>query len=359
MKKTVASTLTAAVILGMASTSFAAPVDDEVAALKARVAELERMIREQQQQNNNNAQKSEVRNLDSRVTELEDKSSKPTLMDKFNITGELRYRYWNRYKNPDFSRLELRLFPTFTIDEHFAVKARLTGKYDNFQDDTGSGDDWKANFAYLESKYGNLQVNAGKLPLYTNADKGLIADDFFSGVQVMFGNKAKVQINGGSWSTAGNYIGAEVNGKFTDSLSAGVGYHHFKRGGTDDKQNIIAGGLDYKFNPDFGLFGSVAHNTEADNDKTAYNIEANYKGANKNEKASWGAYVAYRYIPSTVSFAPTYDTYARDAGKKGFELGTTWTPYKNTLTKFAYFHGKKFNNAGDDRTFFARASFFF
>ena len=47
------------------------------------------------------------------------------------------------------------------------------------------------------------------------------------------------------------------------------------------------------------------------------------------------------------------------ADKKGFEVGATWTPYKNTLTKLAYFHGKRFVTDADDRTFFARASIFF
>ena len=360
MKKSVASALTAAVVLGVASTSFAAPTDEEVAELRARIAELERIIREQ---NNNNAQKSEVRNLDSRVSELEEKSSQPSLSDRFNITGELRYRYWNLYKNPDYSRLELRLFPTFKIDEHFTVRSRVTGQYNNFHDDNASA--WAMTFAYLESKYDKFQLNIGKLPLFTNVDQGLVIDDFYSGVQAIIGDKTKFTVNAGHWDPAHaaggryNYVGAEVSGNLSDNFNAGVAYHYLKQGGTDNKESIIAGGLGYKFNPDFGLFGAVAHNTEADNDKTAYNIEANYKGANRNEKASWGAYVAYRYAPATASLAPTYDTYARVAGKKGFEVGATWTPYKNTLTKIAYFHGKRFVNDVDDRTFFARASVFF
>jgi hypothetical protein len=353
MKKSIASALTAAVVLGIASTTFAAPLDDEVAALKARVAELERIIREQNNSTANNRR--DVADLDSRVTDLE-RTGKDSWVNKFKLNGELRARYWHVKDSPDFSRLEIRLLPTFTIDEHLAVKARFTGTYNNFHDDNSAA--WATNFAYLEAKYNNFQLNAGKLPLFTNVDQGLVADSFFSGAQAIFGGQTKFTVNAGRWSGAGNYIGAEVQRKFNDSFNAGIGYHYFKERGVDNKESIITGGLGYKFNKDFGLFGAVAHNTKAESKKTAYNIEANYKGANRNVKSSWGAYVAYRYAPSTVSLAPTYDTYGRTTGKKGFELGATWTPYKNTLTKIAYFHGKTFSDV-NDRTFFARASVFF
>ena len=361
MKKSVASALTAAVVFGVASTTFATPTDEEVAELRARIAELERII---QEQNNSNARKSDVNELDSRVSELEDKSSKSSdLLDRFNITGELRYRYWNLYKRPDVSQLQLRLFPTFKIDDHFTVKSRLTGSY-TMNEDTETNA--AVTYAYLESKFGNFQINAGKMPLFTNVDQGLVADDFFSGLQIITGgDKFKFALNGGHWDSDGDtltdargYVGAEITGKFNDNFDAGVGYHYAKIGGTDDKVSIVTGGLGVNFAEDWRLFGAVAHNTKADEDKTAYNIELNYKGANRNEKSSWGAYVAYRYVPDTVGLAPTYDTF-RVADKKGFEIGATWTPYKNTLTKLAYFHGKRFVTDADDRTFFARASIFF
>lgn len=359
MKKSIASALTLAVVLGAASTTFAAPTDQEVEALKERVAALESLIREQnrviQEQNRSTASRRDVNELDYRLANLERSSSNNSWIDKFNIGGELRYRYWNLDKRPDFSRLEIRLLPTFTIDNHFAVKARFTGTYNNFQDDNDAA--WATNFAYLESKFDNFQVNAGKLPLFTNADQGLVADDFFSGVQAIFGTDTKIQVNAGNFDGS-NYIGAEATKTFTDKINAGLGYHYLKQGGTDNEANIIAGGIGFKINEDFGLFGAVAHNTEANNDKTAYNLEGNYKGANRKVKASWGAYAAYRYVPGTVTTYSTYDTFGRVKGKKGFEVGATWTPYQNTLTKLAYFHGKTFGGV-DDKTLFARASIFF
>ena len=358
MKKSIASALTAAVVFGAASTSFATPTDEEVAELRARIAELERII--QQQQSNSNINSKEVSNLDSRVTDLE-KSQKNSLADRFSIGGELRWSYWNRYKNPDASNLQLRIMPNFKIDDHFTVKARFRAQH-NTQNDTraySSNTAFRTDWFYLESKFDKLQVNAGKTPLYTNADRGLIVDSDFSGVQVMFGNVAKAQINAGHWSQEGNYVGAEVRGNFTESLSAGVGYHYFKQNSSDDKKSIIAGGIGYKFTPSVELFGAVAHNNKADRDKTAYNIELDYKGANRNVKSSWGVYAAYRYAPDTVSLLPTYNTFGQDKNKKGFEFGASWTPYKGLVTDIAYFHGKYFNNGGNDRTFFARARAYF
>ncbi len=354
MKKSIASALTAAIVLGAASTTFATPTDEEVAQLRARVAELERIIREQQ--SNSNASRRDVNELDSRVTELE-RTGKNPLLEKFSISGELRYRFWNRYKAPDVSQLQLRLFPTFKIDDHFTVKSRITGSY---RMDNDSESNAAMTYAYLESKFNKFQLNAGKMPLFTNSDQGLVADDFFSGVQFIFGDKTKVIVNGGHWDSGiidGNYIGAEVTSNFNDKVDAGIGYHYLKEGGTDNKASIIAGGVGFNIGEDWRLFGAVAHNNKANKDKTAYNIEGSYKGANRNEKGSWGVYAAYRYAPSTVSIVPTYDTFSF-VNKKGFEVGATWTPYKNTLTKLAYFHGKYFGG-GDDRTLFARASIFF
>ncbi len=350
MKKSIASALTAAIVLGVASTSFATPTDEEVQALRERVAELERII---QQQNNSKASQREVDYLDSRVSELE-RTSGDSLSDKLSIGGELRYRFWSRYKASDVSNLQFRLLPTFKVDEHFAVKARINASYD-MNNDTRTF--YRTDYAYLESKFDNFQLNAGKLPLFTNADEGLVADDYFSGLQAIAGEKIKFAVNAGKFS-GDNYVGVEATTNFNDKIDAGLGYHYFKPDSSDNDFSIIAGGVGFNINEDWRLFGAVAHNTEAHSDETAFNIEGSYMGAKKEEKGTWGAYAAYRYIPGNAVVAPTYDTFEQTVNKKGFEVGATWTPYKNTLTKLAYFHGKYFGG-GDDRTLFARASIFF
>ena len=251
--------------------------------------------------------------------------------------------------------MQLRLVPTFKIDDHFTIKARFRGTH-NTQNDARvvTRMDW----AYLEGKFNGVQVNVGKVPLYTNVDRGLFADSDFSGVQVLFGDKNKFGLNLGNFDNYA-YAGAEAQFNTDKALNFGVGYHYSKGNDNKEKVSIITGGVGYKFTPDIELFGAVAHNTEANSDKTAYNIELDYKGAKRNVKSSWGVYAAYRYAPSTASRIPTYSTFTQDANKKGFEIGASWTPYKSIVTDIAYFHGKYFNNGGNDRTFFARARAYF
>ena len=352
MKKSIAAALAATFVFGATSTTFATPTDEEVAELRARIAELERII---QQQNSTTAKKSDVEELNSRVDDIE-KSKGSKLEDKFNIGGELRWSYWNRYKNGDASNLQMRLVPTFKIDEHLTVKARFRGTH-NTQNDARvvTRMDW----AYLEAKYGNFQFNAGKLPLFTNADRGLFADSDFSGVQIITGDQFKFALNLGNWENYA-YAGTELTYSGDGGLSAGVGYHYSKQQDVVNKEkvSVITGGIGYKFNKDVELFGAVAHNTELDDKKTAYNVELDYKGANKAEKGTWGVYAAYRYAPVGVARKSTYNTFGQDDNKKGWEIGGSWTPYKNLVTDLAYFHGKTFADV-KDRTLFARARVFF
>jgi len=350
MKKSLVSALTAAAVLGTMSTTFATPTDAEVAELRARIAELERIIQQQ-----NNAGRRDINELDSRVTDLE-KSGKNSLSEKFNIGGELRWSYWNRYKNPDASNLQLRLVPTFKIDDHFTIKARFRGTH-NTQNDARVVT--RMDYAYLEGKFDNFQVNAGKVPLFTNVDRGLFADSDFSGVQVTTGDRNKFALNLGNFDNYA-YAGVEAQFNTDQDLTFGAGYHYSKQQDVTNKEkvSVITGGIGYKFNPDLELFGAVAHNTEANNDKTAYNVELDYKGAKRNVKSSWGVYAAYRYAPVSAARKPTYNTFGQDANKKGFEIGASWTPYQSIVTDVSYFHGKYFGG-GDDRTFFARARAFF
>lgn len=350
MKKKILSALTTALVLGVVSPTYAAPIDDEVAELRARLAQLERRIAERD---------ARIERESARVSELERdmsyRDSQSSWADKFKVNGEMRYRFWNSNRISDVSRIELRLLPSIQINDNFAVKTRFTAAY-NMNSDTES--EWRANFAYLEGKFDRFQINAGKMPLITEADGGMIADDFFSGVQGIFNinDDASLRVNAGHWDLKSDYIGAEALFAPSENLDLGVGYHHFR----GNKDNIIAGGVGYQLTDDWKLNGAVAHNNKANGHKTAYNIQANYLGEKRNEVGSWGAYAAYRYIGSGVGIVPTYDSYGQTTNKKGFEIGAGYTPFTDTLLKVSYFHGKSFD-AGHptDRTFFARASLFF
>ena len=318
--------------------------------------------------------RAELDSLGVRIEDLEAHS------DKVVWTGELRYRYWNNKTNVDGgddektskNQVQLRLFPTATISDHWKAKARLTASGDPSEDTTG---DVALTYIYAEGNYGKFGINLGKMPFFSDVDEGLIMDDFFSGVQMTYGDKFKAKLNGGRWklgssrmglSDSASYGGLELLYNDGKRFNFGAGYHYFKSDdfanaagyGDENKANIVTVGAGYKFG-DFKLSAAYAKNTKADDFNKAYNFALAYAGANRNKKGSWGAEVAYRYAGDNVSFAPTYDSYGMLSNKKGVDFALSWTPIKNTLTKVSYFHGKTLGTNETTRTLFGRVSFFF
>lgn len=420
MKKSVVSALTTALVIGTTATTFAAanPFSDVPAGHWAynsvtKLAqegviegygdgtflgnrnitryEMAQMIAKAMAKNPQGASKAELDklaaefreeldNLGVRVAELEKHS------DMVKWTGEVRYRYWNDHETlkdggrqkRTRSQVQIRLFPTAEINDHWTAKARFTATEDFSDDRTG---DVTLTYIFAEGNYGKFNVKLGRMPFFSNADEGLIVDDFFSGVQLTYGDKFKVKADVGAWNlnnsklsstvtddTTANYQGIELLYDDKERFNAGLSYRHFNSdffkgvsgyGADQDDANIWAIGAGYKFAGTTRLFGTYARNTKADNYKKGYNIELSYKGANRNNPGSWGVFAAYRYVGINLGLASTYDPFGRRANKKGVELGATWTPLKNIWTKLSYFNGKTLDTNEKDRTFFGRVSFYF
>ena len=432
MKKSVAAALAAAAVIGVSSTSFAAianPFTDVPAGHwayqsieKLRVAgvidgytdeygrpnsmfrgdrnitryEAAQMIARALAKNPTGANKAE---LDRLVAEFRDEldalgvrvSNLEKYADKVTWEGEMRYRYWNnREKLPGTSEkwkrttnnLQLRLFPTAEVNDHWKLKARITASGDPSKDTYGN---FKLTYGFAEGNYDKLTVMLGKMPFYTNVDNGMVMDDFFSGAAVTYGSKVKLALMAGRWDMnnadvfladgkgdlngddAADYQGGELSYGSRDNFYIGAGYHHFRSEGLrnlygyGNKKNagVWTVGASYNFGGNLTLKGAYARNTKAQEFKKAYNIELAYKGANR-EKGSWGAGVAYRYVGQNVGIAPTYDSYWDGRpNKKGVEFYATWSPFKNTLTEVHYLTGKTLDTKKDTQTFVGRVSFFF
>ena len=335
----------------------------------------------------------ELNNLGVRVSNLEKNA------DMVKWTGELRYRYWSRRndqenattapskKNTD--QLQLRLFPTAEVNDHWKVKARLTASNDMKTDKSGRV---SLTYAFAEGTYDKFNVKLGKMPLFSAADDGLVVDNFFSGAQVSFGNKVKVLLEAGRWNLdnannaidagiardgdkAANYQGIELsyaNGK----LSGGIGYRQFssnafkhvdyysKAGKLEDKAAIWSIGGKYRFDKNIALGGAYAQNAKAEELKKAGSIQLDYKGTKNSDRGSWGAYLAYRHIGANVGLAPTFSTdhlggEVTTYGTKGFDLGIGYVPFKNVLTQVQYFRGKELISSNKTQTLYGRVSFFF
>ncbi len=340
--------------------------------LRALQADLDRLA---------NEFRDELDALGVRVAELE------KYADRVVWTGELRYRYWNertdikghdKVKSSN-NQLQLRLFPTATVNDHWKVKARLTATTNMSTDESG---DFKLTYAFAEGKYidDKLTLKVGKMPLYSNVDDGLILDDFFSGAQFTYGDKFKVLASVGRWSGTKDALGGHDPANYAagelsyddDKLYVGVGYHHL---GSDyfralsevapkyykdsKSANIWTVGAHYNFDNGFNIHGSYAQNTKAREFKKSWTAGLSYKGADRKEAGTWGISADYRYVSDLVSFAPTYDTWFTLMSKKGVELGVDWAPIKNTYAKLGYFWGKELYTNEKTKTFFGRFSWFF
>ena len=265
MKKTLVSALTTALVVGAASTTFAAanpfsdvPADhwayDAVSQLAADGViegygdttfrgnqnitryEMAQMIAKAMAKSDVSAAdkalidklaaefSDELNNLGVRVSNLERNA------DKVKWTGEARYTYTSARhedeKNDNTDKLQFRLYPTAEVNNNWHVNARLTANTD-LSSDKGDDGNVKLTYVYAEGQYGNFDVKLGKQELFSTADAGLVVDDYFSGAAVTFGKDFKTTLEAGRWNlenandkintvaktfdNAANYQGAEFN----------------------------------------------------------------------------------------------------------------------------------------------------
>ncbi|WP_303017377.1 S-layer homology domain-containing protein [uncultured Mitsuokella sp.] len=290
MKKTLVSALTTALVVGAASTTFAAanpfsdvPADhwayDAVSQLAADGViegygdttfrgnqnitryEMAQMIAKAMAKSDVSAAdkalidklaaefSDELNNLGVRVSNLERNA------DNVKWTGEARYRYWsNRVEDRDASghngtgkdkqnkdRLKFRLEPSAEVNSNWHVNARLDADLNTSKDNGADGDVTLAR-VYAQGDYKNFQVKLGKQALFSTETNGLILDDDFSGAQVTFGKDFKTTLEAGRWDldrandivsaaaakkdSAANYQGIAF-GYAPSKLTLGAAYRHF------------------------------------------------------------------------------------------------------------------------------------
>ena len=428
MKKTLVSALTTALVVGAASTTFAAanpfsdvPADhwayDAVSQLASDGViegygdttfrgnqnitryEMAQMIAKAMAKSDVSAAdkalidklaaefSDELNNLGVRVSNLERNA------DNVKWNGQARYRYWSqRYEQKDGStkkqnndQLNFRLEPSAEVNQNWHVNARIDAFTDPSKDTDATV---KLARVWAQGDYKNFQVKLGKLPFFSTETAGMLFDDQFSGAQVTFGKNLKATLEAGRWNlnsankqsnlnhatgqmgdNAANYQGIALNGT-AGKLYGGAAYRHFNSNvfkqttgfeKNTDEANIWSVGAGYTFDKNWNLYGAYAKNEKAESDATAHNIQLNYKGAQKANKGSWGAYTAYRYMGQNVAFAPTYETFlsAGVNNVKGWEVGTEYVPFTNVTAAAYYFNGKKLDTDRDAELLFGRVNFWF
>ena len=441
MKKTLVSALTTALVVGAASTTFAAanpfsdvPADhwayDAVSQLAADGViegygdttfrgnqsitryEMAQMVAKAMAKTDVSAAdkalidklaaefSDELNNLGVRVSNLERNAD----MVKWN--GQARYTYRslrteqeNGSKDRDNSdKLLLRLEPSAEVNDHWHVKARLDATTE-MSDDKGAGDNHDEDKVslkrvYAQGNYKNFQTQLGKFGLYT-PEQGLVfdSDNSMSGANVTFGNALKATIYAGridvsdqekgyhlsnrdfddtanmqgitlqyatpasKWSGGAAYYHLNTNDfiGLTDGLNNGEGYTNGKN--DEDTANIWSANVGYNFDNTSRLFAAYANNTSADNLDKSWQAIYSYKGAQPENKNTWGAYAAYRYLGTYTSIFGTED--AQVVGAKGWEVGANYAPFHNVLATAKYFNGKGIDSDRDVDTLWGRIQFFF
>jgi len=182
----------------------------------------------------------ELNNLGVRVDNLEKK------VDNVKFTGEARYRYTSTRiegrNNANVNAMLFRLEPTARINDNWVAKARLDWTSNLAQDTNATN---SVDRVYVQGNVNGATVKAGKLPVYST--QGILIDDRISGAQVAFGSKVFTTTISG--------------GKYSVDTATGI-----------DQNNVGDVGIvqfDYKVSPKLGLTAGYAE-FKNDNLKTAY-----------------------------------------------------------------------------------------
>ncbi len=323
MKKTLVSALTTALVVGAASTTFAAanpfedvPADhwayDAVAQLAAdgviegygdgtyrgdqeitRYEMAQMVARAMAKSGVSDADKAmidklaaefadELNNLGVRVAALEKK------VDNVKWTGKLRYRYINRSleSNNDnekgsakTNQYILRLEPKMTINEHWTGKARID--YGNSQSKRDfataqnlDGDDLTVDRIYAEGKYGNTTIDLGKYPQKTQADYGMILDERIAGAGVTTGNQVKVGLYAGRINLNDHSVFANKTKDNPEQAASLQGIEVY-----NNRSDKFTWGVGYMHVSNESIFDTkgLSQNYFGDKDANIFNVGLGYK----------------------------------------------------------------------------------
>ena len=314
----------------------------------------------------------ELNNLGVRVSNLEKHADMVKWEGKIETTYE-SVRPEAKPKTNTYTHV-FRLEPTAEVNDHWSVKARLDANL-KLNEDKGDDGNVKLKRAWAQGDYDNFQVKFGKMALTSDegyqAPGAIVLDREFSGAEVNFGSAVKATVQAGrasfdKVSDTPNYQGLSLHYE-NDNLVVGAGYHRLssdnlsggdlptlKNGKTTANVWEVNGG--YHFDKNVALTGAYAYNNDAQGSKKSGQVSLEYKGADRYDKGSWGAYVSYRHLGG-ASYAPTTDGVQN--GTKGVELGTAYTPLKNIILSAKYFKGKQLGDDDKISKVFGRVEFLF
>jgi hypothetical protein len=319
----------------------------------------------------------ELEGLNVRVTKLEKNSS------TVKVSGEARLRYedYDRSVNSDnlgsenAFKLRTRINLDGTINDQWSYYGRLEANTDlrGDSDDRGTDDKVRLDNAYVKGNLFGTTATIGRFDYFLG--NGLFVDSTLNGVNLGFGNVLKANVfygkerNDNLFYTDNNLEVTGVALDYNPSKATYIhgGYYQYEDtdnqavflGDNADKAKIWEAGFKSKFAKDFYLAGTYGQ-SDADAEDSAYYAEIGYKGADKKKVGSYGVWVNYRNIEANATPNTTTDgafAYnSQAAGGKGYELGFNYTPALNTVLRVKYADLKPTNDSwGSDKTKFIQA----
>ena len=400
MKKTLVSALTTALVVGAASTTFAAanpfsdvPADhwayDAVTQLAADGViegygdttfrgqqnitryEMAQMIAKAMAKTDVSAAdkalidklaaefSDELNNLGVRVSNLERNAD----MVKWN--GMARYTYTqDKYENQGqkdkekTDKLLLRLEPSAEVNSHWHVKARLEAKTD-LKTDEGDNGNVSLKRVWAQGDYNNFQVKLGKFGSTIN--NTLVFDNPYSGAAVTFGKDLKATLEAGRVGSGelsdtlgddidktASYQGVGLAYDNGSKLTGRAGYQHFDWNYDDvdnDDVGIWSVGANYRFDKNVAFDASYAKSNRSLTD-----YYPNLKGDDGQDKSyafelnykgaqkqNVGTWGMWVAYRYLGALTSVKPTYdGIHEGYKGWEVGANYTPFKNVVGTLRY-----------------------
>jgi len=198
----------------------------------------------------------ELNNLGVRVSELE------KYADKVQWHGEMRYTYqsnrferknngkqWRNNVNENLLRLE----PVAEVNNHWKLKARLDASNEMSKNTSG---DVKMQRGWAEGQYGSLNLKVGLFDDLTNYDRNMMFFNEMSGAEINFGNVVRTQIRAGRLNTTDNL-------RYDDSVNHlrnyGYDFNTDSKYRSDDPLNMQSIAITYKPGKVFSLTGAYYH----------------------------------------------------------------------------------------------------
>ncbi len=416
MKKTLAAAITSALVIGVASTTFAAanPFSDvatdhwsfdavaklaqegviegygdntfrgdshitryEMAQMVAKAMAKEEKVDAQQKAMIDKLAAeyaAELDNLGVRVSNLEEKVG--------NVTwgGKVRLRLISDDpsdgdRNTEKSQSYAELWANAKINNDWAAHVKVTS--DRSMDKMDNANNAESNNVYVQGPLFGADAKLGKFDVFTN-NYGYIMDDPMTGAQFTWsGDKFKTTVRAGRLTDKlgldlqdnADMQSIEFGYALSDNANIGAAYYNV-HGQTNanpvlnDDLHIWTIGFDTKLGQDWKLDAVYAgsnvdgkYDLDEDYKDNGYSVNLTYKAADIKTAGSYDIWLGYRNTPQYTQISTTN---FGDKDYKGWEIGFDYVPAENIQFQARYFDSKNIYNSDlKDKKFRAQVEFFF